>query len=279
VIVIAITANAISRAPRSAASSRDIPSSTWRWMFSSTTMESSTTRPIASTIARSVSVFTLNPKRYMKVKAPTSDTGIVTSGISVAGRLRRKRKITSATSTIASMIVRKTALIDSSMKREESYTTSIFMPWSVLLISATSARTACESSSGLATACLMTPMLTGGVAHVAADHALVDGRHLRAADVADAHRIARTRRGSRWRRIPRASAGPSATSTENSRWLLSIRPAGISTFWRPQRVLDVLRRHAIGRELRGIEPDAHRDLALAEDAHVGGARAASKAAA
>jgi hypothetical protein len=34
--------------------------------------------------------------------------------------LRRKRKITSATSTIASTIVRNTALIDSSMKRDES---------------------------------------------------------------------------------------------------------------------------------------------------------------
>jgi hypothetical protein len=57
---------------------------------------------------------------YMKVNAPMSDTGIVTKGISVARRLRRKRKITSATSRIASTIVRNTALIDSSMKREES---------------------------------------------------------------------------------------------------------------------------------------------------------------
>ena len=89
-------------------------------MFSSTTMESSTTSPMARTMASSVSVFTLKPKRYMNVNAPTSETGIVTSGITVARRLRRKRKITTATSTIASTMVWNTALIDSSMKRDES---------------------------------------------------------------------------------------------------------------------------------------------------------------
>ncbi len=89
-------------------------------MFSSTTMASSTTRPMASTMASSVSVFTLKPKRYMNMNAPTSDTGIVTSGISVARRLRRKRKITSATSSTASTMVRKTPLIDCSMNNDES---------------------------------------------------------------------------------------------------------------------------------------------------------------
>ncbi len=129
-------------------------------MFSSTTIESSTTRPIASTMASSVSVFTLKPKAYMNAKAPTSETGIVTRGMTVARTLRRKTKITSATSRMASAIVLNTALIDWSMKTEESYISSSFMPSSVLLISATSLRTAWESSRGLATACLITPMLT-----------------------------------------------------------------------------------------------------------------------
>jgi len=40
---------------------------------------------------------------------------------------------------------------------------TIRMSRSVLLISATSLRTACDSSSGFATACLMTPMLTAGL--------------------------------------------------------------------------------------------------------------------
>ena len=38
----------------------------------------------------------------MSAKAPISETGIVTSGMSVARNERRKKKITSTTSTIAS---------------------------------------------------------------------------------------------------------------------------------------------------------------------------------
>ena len=76
--VIAITANAISRAPCIAASRRGMPSSMWRKMFSSTTMASSTTRPMASTIASSVSVLMVKPNAYISANAPISDTGIVT---------------------------------------------------------------------------------------------------------------------------------------------------------------------------------------------------------
>ena len=89
-------------------------------MFSSMTMASSTTSPIASTMASRVSVLMLNPKTNMIAKAPISDTGMVTSGISVARSERRKKKITSTTSTIASRIVWKTASIDSAMKTELS---------------------------------------------------------------------------------------------------------------------------------------------------------------
>ena len=129
-------------------------------MFSSTTIESSTTRPIARTMASSVSVFTLNPNAYMIANAPTRETGMVTSGMMVARRFLRNRKITSATSTMASTIVVNTARMDSSMNTEESYITSRRMPSSDELISPISRRTSCESSSGLATACLMTPMVT-----------------------------------------------------------------------------------------------------------------------
>ena len=54
------------------------------------------------------------------MNAPISETGIVTSGISVARRLRRKTKITSTTSTTASPMVRKTLSIERAMKIEES---------------------------------------------------------------------------------------------------------------------------------------------------------------
>ena len=56
----------------------------------------------------------------MSAKAPISDTGIVTIGMSVARRLRRKKKMTSTTSTIASTIVSNTDLIERSMNTDVS---------------------------------------------------------------------------------------------------------------------------------------------------------------
>ena len=120
VSVIATIAKPISRAPLIAACLRGMPSSMWRKMFSSMTIASSTTRPIASTIASSVSVLIVKPNAYISPNAPISDTGIVTIGISVARKLRRKKKITSTTSTIASAIVVNTDLIERSMNTDVS---------------------------------------------------------------------------------------------------------------------------------------------------------------
>ena len=89
--VMATIANPISREPTSAACLGGMPASTWRKMFSSMTIASSTTSPMASTIASRVSVLTVKPKAYISAKAPISDTGIVTIGINVARRLRRKK--------------------------------------------------------------------------------------------------------------------------------------------------------------------------------------------
>ena len=119
---------------------------------------------MASTIASSVSVLMVKPKKYMSANAPISDTGIVTIGMIVARRLRRKKKITSTTRRIASPIVWNTDAIERSMNTDVSYATTSFMPGGRFsLILSTSARTACDSSSGLATACLMTPMLSDGL--------------------------------------------------------------------------------------------------------------------
>ena len=52
-----------------------------------------------------VSVLRLKPSAYMIANAPTSDTGIVTSGISVARSVRRNTNTTSATSSTASAMV------------------------------------------------------------------------------------------------------------------------------------------------------------------------------
>ena len=69
-----------------------MPSSMWRWMFSSTTIASSTTSPIASTMPSSVSTLMVKPMIQMKKNAPISDTGMVTNGISVARNERRNKK-------------------------------------------------------------------------------------------------------------------------------------------------------------------------------------------
>ena len=105
VIVIASTANEISRTPLIAAFSGVSPSSMWRKMFSSTTIESSTTRPMASTSDSRVSVLIVNPASAMSENTPIRLTGMVTSGMIEARRVRRKRKTTRATSTTASAVV------------------------------------------------------------------------------------------------------------------------------------------------------------------------------
>ena len=57
---------------------------------STTTMASSTTMPMASTSPKSVSVLMEKPKTCMKAKVPTSDTGTVSMGMSVARPFCRK---------------------------------------------------------------------------------------------------------------------------------------------------------------------------------------------
>ena len=74
-------------------------------MFSSTTMASSTTRPMASTMASRVSVLMLKPSANSRVQVAISEIGMVTIGISDARKERRKNTITSTTSTIASTMV------------------------------------------------------------------------------------------------------------------------------------------------------------------------------
>ncbi|CPL77136.1 Uncharacterised protein [Bordetella pertussis] len=89
-------------------------------MFSSTTMASSTTSPMASTIASRVRVLIEKPNRYIRAQAPTSDTGMVTMGMMLARRLRRKKKITSTTRMMASPMVLNTESIERSMNTDES---------------------------------------------------------------------------------------------------------------------------------------------------------------
>ena len=70
-------------------------------MFSSMTMASSTTKPAPMVSAIRVRLLVETPARCMKPKVPISDSGTARLGISVAGRLRRNRKVTNTTNPTA----------------------------------------------------------------------------------------------------------------------------------------------------------------------------------
>ena len=77
------------------------PSSRWRSTFSTTTMASSTTMPMASTRPNSDRLFRLNPATFISARVPISETGIATRGMIAARQLCRKTSTTTATSTSA----------------------------------------------------------------------------------------------------------------------------------------------------------------------------------
>ncbi len=92
----------------------DLPNSRMcRSMFSTTTIASSTTMPMASTMPNSVSVLIEKPNSLTKAKVPISDTGMVRAGMMVLRQFCRNRNITSTTSSNASPRVFNTSVIDS----------------------------------------------------------------------------------------------------------------------------------------------------------------------
>ena len=91
----------ISPAPANAACIGDLPISRCRATFSSMTMASSTTKPVAMVSAISVRLLTEKSIRYMKAKVPTSDSGTATLGMMVAEGLRKNAKVTSTTRPMA----------------------------------------------------------------------------------------------------------------------------------------------------------------------------------
>ena len=95
----------------------------YRSTFSTTTIASSTTIPIASTRPNSVSVLIENPSKYRKAKVPTTDTGTAISGMTEARQVCRNRITTRTTRTTASKRVLSTARIDSRTKTVGSQTT------------------------------------------------------------------------------------------------------------------------------------------------------------
>ncbi len=84
-----------------------------RSTFSTTTMASSTTMPIASTSPNSDRVLIEKPNASITAKVPTTETGTASSGMIEARQLCRNTITTSATSTTASSRVWITESIDS----------------------------------------------------------------------------------------------------------------------------------------------------------------------
>ena len=78
----------------------------FRSTFSTTTIASSTTIPIASTRPNMVSVLIENPSRGKKMNVPMSETGTVIRGMMVARKLWRNTNTTRLTRMKASISVR-----------------------------------------------------------------------------------------------------------------------------------------------------------------------------
>ena len=72
---------------------------------STTTMASSTTMPMASTMANRVDRLTVKPSAAIAANAPMMVTGTVVAGTSMARQSCRKTRITTSTSTPASISV------------------------------------------------------------------------------------------------------------------------------------------------------------------------------
>ena len=97
---------------RYVASRAESPAAMLRSTFSTTTMASSTTMPIASTSPKSDSALIEKPKRYRNASVPTIDTGTATSGMIEARQVCRNRITTSTTSATDSNSVCTTDLIE-----------------------------------------------------------------------------------------------------------------------------------------------------------------------
>ena len=85
----------------------------WCMTASTTTIASSTTMPMARTRPSSESTLIEKPSSGKNMNAPTSETGTVRSGMSVARQFCRKMKTTMMTSAIASKSVCSISLMPS----------------------------------------------------------------------------------------------------------------------------------------------------------------------
>ena len=151
VSVIAITGRATSLAPISAASRGCLPSSICRCTFSTTTIASSTTSPIAITIASSVSRLIEKPINQTRNKTVINDSGMATIGIATTRNEPRNNRMTSTTIMDASINVLPTSSSPSRIYIDRSESKKIVMSaGSCVSISFTLLFTRAATSRGLA---------------------------------------------------------------------------------------------------------------------------------
>ncbi len=128
-MLIDITVKPTSLAPSSAAWSRVLPASRWRVMFSSTTMASSTTKPVATVRAIRDRLSRLKPRRYITPSAPSSETVTATAGARAARPLFRKKATTITTRMTANSRVRSTSCSEARMVTVRSMATDMSRSW------------------------------------------------------------------------------------------------------------------------------------------------------
>ena len=113
--VMAMIGPVISSIARMVAVRESSPVAIRRSMFSSTTIASSTTIPIASTRPKSVRLFRLNPSTAMAANVPIRETGTSIIGSTIVRQSWRNTRTTRPTRRTASRSVLKTSPIDSRM--------------------------------------------------------------------------------------------------------------------------------------------------------------------
>ena len=146
-----MTGRATSLAPIKAASLGCLPSSICRCTFSTTTIASSTTRPIAITIASKVRRLIEKPINQTRNKAVINDSGMATIGIATTRIEPRNKRMTTTTMMDASINVFPTSSSPSLMDIDKSESIKMVMSaGSCVSISFTLLFTLAATSSGLA---------------------------------------------------------------------------------------------------------------------------------
>ncbi len=157
------TVKPTSRAPSKAACMRSMPFSMWRAVFSSTTIASSTTKPVATVSAISDRLFRLNPSSHITPKVPSSETTVATAGITVARTLRRNTLTTSTTSRIEMSSVNSISCSEARIELVRSEATCrVMSPGSWACSEGSSARTPSTVSITLAAGWRVISTITAG---------------------------------------------------------------------------------------------------------------------